>query len=69
MREGSTDQHAYGAAQAILECFGSIGATCFDVTLTTRTGNKDSFQRNVSPADLAPACPAGSPPRRNASAT
>jgi hypothetical protein len=48
MTEGSTGELYHSAAQAMLECFASVGATHFDVTLTTLAGNKDSFRGNVS---------------------
>ena len=48
---------AHAAARDMLDTFQSVGATRFDVTLTTRTGDKDNFQRSVSHADLAHALP------------
>jgi RepB DNA-primase from phage plasmid len=48
---------AHSAAQAMLDAFASVGATSFDVTRTTSAGDKDSFQRGVSLADLAHTLP------------
>ena len=45
-------------AQAMLDAFVSVGAVSFDVTRTTRTGDKDGFRRGVSLADLARMLPA-----------
>lgn len=49
---------AHSAAQAMLDTFASVGATRFDVTRTTRTGDKEWFRRSVSLADLAHTLPA-----------
>jgi DNA primase RepB-like protein len=46
---------AHAEAQAMLDAFASVGARTFDVTWTTRAGDKESFRRGVSLADLAPA--------------
>ena len=43
---------AHTEAQAMLDTFASVGATHFDVTSITRAGDKESFRRNVSLADL-----------------
>ena len=32
----------------MLDAFASVGATRFDVTWTTRSGDKDGFRRSVS---------------------
>jgi hypothetical protein len=45
-------------AQAMLDAFASVGATHFDVTWTTRAGEKEWFRRNVSLADLSHTLPA-----------
>src|SRR5271156_3634449 len=45
-------------AQAMLDAFASVGATRFDVTWTTRAGDKEWFRRSVSLADLARTLPA-----------
>jgi hypothetical protein len=55
MAEASTTPHT--AARRMLDIFASVGATGFDVTRTTRTGDKDSFRRGVSLSDLARALP------------
>jgi hypothetical protein len=49
---------AHIEAQAMLDTFASVGATHFDVTLTTVGGDKESFRRNVSQADLSGILPA-----------
>src|ERR1700676_982294 len=49
---------ARSEAQAMLDTFASVGATRFDVTRTTRAGDKDWFRRSVSLADLARPLPA-----------
>ncbi len=49
---------AHSEAQAMLDTFAGVGATRFDVTRTTRGGNKDWFRRSVSLADLARTLPA-----------
>jgi hypothetical protein len=48
----SGDQNGHTAAQAMLDIFASVGATRFDVTWTTRAGDKEWFRRNMSLADL-----------------
>ena len=42
-------QIGHSAAQAMLDVFASVGATHFDVTWTTRAGDKELFRRNVQP--------------------
>jgi hypothetical protein len=42
----------------MLDAFASVGATRFDMTHTTATGDKDFFRANVALADLARALPA-----------
>ena len=50
---------AHSEARRMLDTFASVGATAFDVTLTTRAGDKDWFQRNVSVWPTWPVpCPA-----------
>ena len=49
---------AHSEAQAMLNAFASVGTTRFDVTRTTRAGDKDWFRRSVSLADLARTLPA-----------
>jgi hypothetical protein len=65
MGEGS-NQNGLAAAAAMLDAFASVGAVRFDVTLTTRTGEKKEwFRRGMSLADLRQASPTCSmPPRR-----
>src|SRR3954470_14209152 len=43
---------AHAAARNMIDTFGSVGATRFDVTLTTAAGEKDSFRRSVPLSDL-----------------
>ncbi len=57
MGEGSA-QTSHSEAQAMLDAFASVGATRFDVTQTTRAGDKEFFRRSVSLADLARTLPA-----------
>jgi hypothetical protein len=47
----------HAAAQAMLDTFASVGATRFDVTRTTRAGDKEEFQRGVSLAELGRTLP------------
>jgi hypothetical protein len=42
----------------MLDTFASVGATRFDVTRTTRAGDKEWFRRSVSLAELARTLPA-----------
>src|SRR4051794_13806916 len=53
MTEGSTGELYHSAAMAMLNCFASVGASHFDVTLTTRSGEKCGFRRSVLFADLS----------------
>ena len=48
----------HSEAQAMLDAFASVGATHFDVTWTTRTGEKEWFRRGMSLADLVRTLPA-----------
>lgn len=48
----SGDQIGQAAAQAMLDLFASVGATRFDVTLTTSAGEKDWYRRGVGLAEL-----------------
>lgn len=56
MRDDST-QISHIEAQTMLDAFASVRATHFDVTLTTRAGDKDFFRRRVSLAELARTLP------------
>src|ERR1700730_15227907 len=49
---------AHSEAQAMLDTFASVGAARFDVTRTTRAGDKEWFRRSGDLADLAPPLPA-----------
>jgi hypothetical protein len=51
-------ESSHTEAQAMLDAFASVGATRFDVTWTTRAGEKEWFRRGMSLADLARALPA-----------
>ena len=42
----------------MLDAFASVGATQFDLTITTRSGDKESFRRGVKLADLSRTLPA-----------
>jgi RepB DNA-primase from phage plasmid len=53
---GSETGHA--SAQTMLDAFASVGATRFDVTWTTRAGDKEWFRRGIKLADLARVLPA-----------
>jgi hypothetical protein len=53
MTEAGTETPNHSAAQAMLNSFASVGASHFDVTWTTRSGDKDWFRRNVPLAELA----------------
>src|ERR1700677_4623542 len=44
-------------AQAMLDAFASVGATHFDVTWTTRAGDKEWFWRGMSHGELARTLP------------
>ena len=48
----------HNEAQRMLDAFASVGATQFDVTWTTRSGDKDEFRRGMQIADLARTMPA-----------
>jgi hypothetical protein len=48
---------AHTAARDMIDTFGSVGVTRFDVTLTNAAGEKDSFRRNVSLSDLRRSLP------------
>jgi hypothetical protein len=49
---------AHNHALAMLDAFASVGATHFDLTWTTRAGDKEFFRRDVTLADLARTLPA-----------
>ena len=51
-------QKGHIEAQAMLDAFASVGATRFDVTWTTRAGEKEWFRRSVSLAELTRTLPA-----------
>ena len=53
-----SSQIGHGEARAMLDAFGSVGATLFDVTWTTRAGDKEWFRRGMRFADLARTLPA-----------
>ena len=53
-----TNSTGHAAALAMLDAFASVGATRFDVTWTTRAGEKEWFRRGVSLADLRRTLPA-----------
>ena len=48
----------HNEARRMLDAFASVGATQFDVTWTTRSGDKDEFRRGMQIADLARTMPA-----------
>jgi hypothetical protein len=48
----------HSEARAMLDTFASVGATRFDVTWTTRAGDKEFFRRGMNLADLPRAMPA-----------
>lgn len=50
--ETASGKHDTGAALRMLEIFGSVGATAFDVTLTDLAGQKTGYQPNRSLAEL-----------------
>jgi hypothetical protein len=56
MAEGNTNT-GHAVAQAMIDSFASVGTTRFDLTLTTRSGEKDHFRRGVRLADLQHALP------------
>jgi hypothetical protein len=45
-------------ARAMIDAFASVGAARFDVTLTTRAGDKDWFRRDVTATELRRTLPA-----------
>jgi hypothetical protein len=49
---------AHNEARRMLDTFASVGATQFDVTWTTRSGDKDEFRRGMQIADLTRTMPA-----------
>jgi hypothetical protein len=49
---------ACAEAQAMLDSFASVGATRFDVTITTAASDKEGFERGVSLTSLARTLPA-----------
>ncbi len=51
-------QTGHAEAQAMLDAFASVGAIRFNVTWTTRAGEKRWYKRSVSMADLADRMPA-----------
>jgi hypothetical protein len=51
MAEGG-DETGQRAGQQMLDLFASVGATRFDVTWTTKAGDKEWFRRSVSLAEL-----------------
>jgi hypothetical protein len=57
MVEYSEDEPAHNTAQAMLDCFVSVGASHFDVTWTMRSGEKDWFRRSVPLAELTRTLP------------
>src|SRR3954447_11592744 len=57
MTEGSTGELYHSAAIAMLNCSASVGASYFDVTLTTRSGEKCGFRRSVLFAELTRTLP------------
>ena len=54
----TADSSAHQDAQQMLDLFASVGATQFDVTWTTRAGDKELFRRNVALAELERQLPA-----------
>src|SRR4051794_39413823 len=56
MRDDSATA-AHTAARNMIGTFGSVGATRFDVTLTTAAGEKDSFRRGISLSNLVRTLP------------
>jgi RepB DNA-primase from phage plasmid len=54
----SNDHNGHVAARAMIDTFASVGATRFDVTWTTRAGDKEFFRRSMSLADLQRTLPA-----------
>ena len=56
MSDESTNT-AHVAALAMLDAFASVGVERFDLTRTTRSGEKDYFRRGVAVAELRKAMP------------
>ena len=54
----SGNQNGHAAARAMIDSFASVGAARFDVTWTTRAGEKEWFRRAMSLADLRRTLPA-----------
>jgi RepB DNA-primase from phage plasmid len=52
------DRNEHATARAMLDTFASVGATRFDVTWTTRCGEKEWFRRSMTLADLRRTLPA-----------
>jgi len=50
---GDTHNKGYNAARRMLEAFASVGAETFDLTTTTRTGEKAEFRRLLTTARLS----------------
>jgi len=48
---------AHTEARTMLDIFASVGATRFDITVTTAAGDKQSFERSVSLSSLARTLP------------
>ncbi len=57
MTDGSAET-SHVVARSMLDAFASVGATRFDVTWTTRAGDKEWFRRGMGLGDLARALPA-----------
>src|SRR5271163_4772510 len=59
-RAMATDEAGIGQKEALamLDAFASVGATQFDLTITGRSGAKESFRRGVKLADLTRTLPA-----------
>src|SRR3954453_22861415 len=55
---GEDRDEGQAAGQAMLDLFASIGATRFDVTATTKAGEKEWFRRSVALAELRRVLPA-----------
>jgi hypothetical protein len=47
----AADSEAHQQGQRMLDLFASVGATHFDVTWTTRAGDKELFCRNSQAAE------------------
>ena len=55
---GADNRIGHSVAQTMLDAFASVGANSFDVTGTTRAGEKEWFRRAMGYADLKRALPA-----------